>query len=209
MNTYPFPHIVADKQWADAQLDRAWAEFDIIPDHVWQKFRNEREVKNACTFETAKGYGAETCWELRQQMASPGMIDYIGRTFGIPDLEFDELGGGLHEIPIGGLLAVHRDFNFDRQRRYRRINLLLYLNENWQEEEGGALELLGDFGTVSILPEFNRDVIFECSEHSWHGHPKPIAGTRSRRSLAAYYFTRIPPEDAEPPHDTIFYTGAL
>ena len=51
-------------------------------------------------------------------------------------------GGGYHEIKNSGFLKVHVDFtkhpylNLDR-----RINLLLYLNTNWDNNWGGSLKL--------------------------------------------------------------------
>ena len=51
-------------------------------------------------------------------------------------------GGGLHQIKRGGVLKIHTDFNKHPKIDIdRRLNLLLYLNENWHESYGGKLEL--------------------------------------------------------------------
>jgi hypothetical protein len=70
----------------------------------------------------------------------------------------------------------------------------VYLNKNWQTEYGGNLELWSkDMKTCvkSVEPIFNRCVIFNTDEDSFHGHPDPLTTPedRSRRSLALYYYT--------------------
>lgn len=199
----PFPHTISDYAWDLDFLRCTREEFDLIPAAAWQQFRNPREHKNAITFEQARTLGAEHCWSIRKYLADPGTIGRLEDVTGIAGLEFDELGGGLHEIPVGGHLAVHVDFNRDDHDRHRRVNLLLYLNEGWKPEWGGQLELWGK-NPVVVQPEMGAEVIFVCSETSWHGHPRPVTGPFPRRSLAAYYFTRNPPPDEAEPHSTIF-----
>src|SRR5262249_8347004 len=58
----------------------------------------------------------------------------------IPDPHL--FGGGLHQILRGGFLKVHADFNrHEKLGLDRRVNVLIYLNRDWQEEYGGHLEL--------------------------------------------------------------------
>jgi len=77
----------------------------------------------------------------------------------IPDPYLE--GGGMHCIGTGGFRKVHTDFNWHRKLRlHRRLNLLVYLNDDWNEEWGGDLELRDD--RVSrcerrIAPIFNRN----------------------------------------------------
>lgn len=101
------------------------------------------------------------------------------------------LGGGLHEIHRGGLLKIHVDFEKHPIGLRRVVNLLVYLNEDWQEEWGGELELHGN--TIErIVPMGARAVLFVTGPDSWHGHPHPLAcpSNRSRRSLALYYYAK-------------------
>ncbi len=131
---------------------------------------------------------------------SPKFIAYLEKVTGITGISADPylLGGGLHEILRGGRLNIHTDFNFHpRLKKMRRLNLIVYLNEAWQEEWGGQLELWNaDLRTpvTRIPPLFNRAALFETSEVSFHGHPKPLAcpDDRRRRSLAVYYYTDWP-----------------
>ena len=51
-------------------------------------------------------------------------------------------GAGYHELKDEGFLNVHADFNLHPELKLnRRINLLIYLNKDWQENYGGSLEL--------------------------------------------------------------------
>ena len=104
-------------------------------------------------------------------------------------------GGGLHLTTHGGHLGIHADFLDHPSRPWRRaLNLLLYLNPDWKPGDGGELELWSrDMKRceVSIAPIHNRAVLFETSEHSFHGHPEPFRGAQ-RRSLALYFYVAAP-----------------
>jgi hypothetical protein len=51
-------------------------------------------------------------------------------------------GGGLHMSGPGGVLAPHTDFHLHEPLAlYRRINVLVYLNGDWEESYGGCLQL--------------------------------------------------------------------
>ena len=60
----------------------------------------------------------------------------------IPDPYFS--GGGLHETDRGGRLGVHTDFNlYAKLNLIRRINVLVFLNKDWNPEYGGDPTLMG------------------------------------------------------------------
>lgn len=133
-------------------------------------------------------------------------VDALARLVGIPGLLADpELGGGgLHCIPQDGFLKMHRDYNAHPQHGWhRRLNLLIYLNETWRTEWGGALQL-GVKKPVLIDPVAGRCVIFPMLRNSWHGHPVRLTcpADVQRRSLALYFYTPEPPP--EPVHTTLY-----
>ena len=130
----------------------------------------------------------------------------------MPKLLGDEklMGGGLHATGARGHLDVHLDFNMIRDRAlHRRLNILVYLNKGWHEDWGGEFELWDEDVKVrheKFLPIFNRCVMFETNEISFHGvNAVKCPEGQARKSFAAYYYTKEAP--AHYPgdwHDTIF-----
>lgn len=125
----------------------------------------------------------------------------------------DLFGGGLHQSINGAFLNVHVDYNIHPKTRYhRRLNVLIYMNKDWKDEYEGHLELWdlskGDKILLNkIAPEFNRCVIFETNEISFHGHPKPLRTPQeiNRKSIATYYYTKSrPQEEVSDEHNTIY-----
>ncbi|MFD2145323.1 2OG-Fe(II) oxygenase [Mucilaginibacter antarcticus] len=110
------------------------------------------------------------------------------------------------------MLKIHADFNkHETTWLDRRINLLVYLNKDWDECYGGHFELWDKDLTRSfqkILPLFNRVAIFSTTDFSYHGHPNALTcpPDRSRKSLALYYYSNGRPksEVSKNPHATIF-----
>ncbi|MBN8728348.1 MAG: 2OG-Fe(II) oxygenase [Xanthomonadales bacterium] len=150
-------------------------------------------------------------------------LQFVSRVTGIPDLLYDPdyVGGGTHENRDGQALDAHVDFNYHpRTRWHRRLNLIVYLNPEWQDDWGGALELHSDpwnpvrNTVVRIPPLFNTCAIFETTESSWHGFrticlPAEQADL-SRKSFAIYLYTRArPPAESAPPHATIYVPDAM
>ena len=129
---------------------------------------------------------------------TPEFAAFMSALTGIPGLMADPSldGGGMHQTEPGGFLNVHADFTMHhhQNRWHRRVNLILYLNEHWQHDWRGELELWDrDMSScvTKIPPIFNRAAIFNTDETSFHGYPDPIqfpAGT-TRKSLALYYYT--------------------
>jgi hypothetical protein len=149
----------------------------------------------------------------------PEFLELVGKISGIDDLHYDPyyFGGGTHENREGQDLDPHIDFNFHPiTRQHRRLNLIIYLNESWQEDWGGSLQLHrdpyrepSDDEIVTVSPLRNRCVIFETTEHSWHGFERidlpDDERNRSRKSFAVYYYTDIRPEDeAGDEHSTVY-----
>ena len=106
-------------------------------------------------------------------------------------------GGGLHQIEPGGYLKIHADFirHHRDSSLLRKVNLILFLNDAWDQNWGGELELWNKSMEVCVAkypPLFNHAVIFSTSETTWHGHPHPLncpPGER-RKSIALYYYTK-------------------
>lgn len=110
-------------------------------------------------------------------------------------LDTDLDGGGFHKVLDGGYLNVHVDFtsHYKNQNWKRVLNLLMYFNRDWKKSYNGYLEFYDKKGIsnkVSIEPKFNRCVIFNTNETSFHGHPEGLKLPKnvSRNSFAVYYY---------------------
>jgi 2OG-Fe(II) oxygenase superfamily len=207
----PFPHIVFDDFIDPKILHTILAEVDGVDrSRRYAKFLDRQTDHNKFAF-FPESVGPETS-RLFYFLNSGPFLGFLEKLTAVPDLLADPsyFGGGLHWIENGGFLEVHADFNYLKKYNLeRRLNLLLYLNERWQEEYHGQLELW-DRKTMtcakSIAPIFNRAVIFSTTRHSLHGHPMPLATPPgiARRSLALYYYTNTL-QPASKGHSTLFY----
>ena len=148
--------------------------------------------------------------QLRAALNTPGFYKALSTITGIEGLFSveDGLGAGVHQGGDGSYLDIHIDFNIHHIRNiHRRVNLLIYFNKDWKENYGGNLELWNDKVTKleqQYLPSFNRCVIFETSEISYHGYNKiTVPQGITRKSFYGYFYTDIR-ENAKGYHDTIF-----
>jgi len=196
----PFPHQVIDDLFDPGELAAIVAEMPAARTPGWRIYEGHEE--------SHKHEGGQHLWgpitrRFFARLANPDTLAWLSDLTGIDDLIFSAVGGGYHLIPEGGRLEMHTDFN-EIDGLYRRLNLLVYLNADWTRDDGGCLELGAPESRITIVPTFNRTVIFTTSDWSLHGHPLPVAPGKTRRSLAAYYFTADPPPDFTCPHSTIW-----
>ncbi len=160
---------------------------------------------------TEPGRFPEPVRKLHEILSSEEFIRMVGEVTGIDGLVADPalVGAGMHVMGSGGRLDVHVDFNRIKDRDlYRRLNILVFLNERWEADWGGRLELWDEDVKEcqhSIVPEANRCVVFETSEHSFHG-VTPLSQPQgfTRNSFAGYYYTNAAPAEAGDDHSTVF-----
>jgi Rps23 Pro-64 3,4-dihydroxylase Tpa1-like proline 4-hydroxylase len=206
----PFPHIVFDDFLPAGPLKDALCDFPRPGRIDWFEFDNGEEKK--LSFDHVHRM-PDSIREVLFFLNSPIILEFLETLTGIKGLIADPYfwGGGLHQIERGGHLAIHADFNkYERLNIDRRLNLIIYMNEDWKDEYGGYLELWDRGMTRAVrrvLPVFNRAVVFNTTDFSYHGHPEPLScpKDRTRKSLATYYFTNGRPlEEQSHDHSTIF-----
>ncbi len=191
----PFPHIeLAD--FLDETVARLAAEEFPAPDsESWIQYKHFNENKMG---KSRREEFPPLIGRLVDELNSTEFVDWLSRLTGIahllPDVDLD--GGGLHQSEAGGFLNMHADFTTHHHKTNwrRRCNLILYLNDGWKDEWGGALELWDSEMrecVTAIPPRINHAVVSSTSEDSYHGFPEPIRcpADVTRKSLALYYYT--------------------
>lgn len=209
VNADPFPHIVIEDFIDEELASRVLDEFLTLNEMNLEIYGKTVHLKGHSSDDEQWGC---TTRQLMYAFNSAPFLKGLEKLTGvhglIPDPYFQ--GGGLHQIGDGGYLKVHADYNFHKRTQLdRRLNLLLYLNKDWPDEFGGALELWDQEMTrcvVKVPPRYNTCVIFSTTSYSHHGHPGPLrCGDRTRKSLALYYYSNgRPEEEANPAHTTLY-----
>jgi len=197
----PFPFARFDDFLEPEAARTAMEAFPKVEDEGWIHYVHVNEKKHGLNkMDSIPPY----LQEVIRALNSDAFVAHLRELTGIPGLKADPSleGGGLHQSQRGGYLNIHADFTVHPHQRNwrRRVNLLLYLNEGWKPEYKGDLELWSrDMKACEarISPVFNRCVIFNTDEDSYHGLPEPIACPEgmTRKSIALYYFTE---EDHRP-----------
>ena len=206
----PFPHIVLDDFLPAPVVEAALQNFPPAKALRWMSYDEQTERKLA--FPVAEAL-PPPLRDVLYFLNTPVVLHFLEELTGIkgviPDPYFK--GGGLHQIERDGFLNVHADFNrYEKLQLDRRLNLLLYLNRDWQEEFGGHLELWDremKNCVKRVLPVFNRCVIFSTTSDAYHGHPIPLTCPPgwTRKSIATYYYTNgRPAEERNESHSTLF-----
>ncbi|NNE04973.1 MAG: 2OG-Fe(II) oxygenase [Xanthomonadales bacterium] len=212
----PFKHIVIDDFLDSDYCQKLIQEF---PEFDEQLAINEDGVVGAKAVREQIRDISPAYEQLDRLSSSEDFRELIGTITGIEALNHDPhyFGGGTHENREGQGLDAHVDFNYHPiTREHRRLNLIVYLNPEWRDEWGGALQLHRDpylppsqDDIKVVTPLANRCVIFETNEYSWHGFKRiQLPDNRkglSRKSFALYYYTEDRPEDeTAPEHSTIY-----
>lgn len=191
----PFRHwlirgAIPEGTWRSAAQSIPSADWD-----GWVRYENDLERKRT----TRGGHQAlpTPARDLFAGLTGFGFVAFLGHLTGIPDLTPDPLlwGGGLHIADPGDHLAPHLDFAVHPKSpgHIRRLNLVLFLCDVWEEEWGGEFQLCDSSGAVvkAILPEPGLAIIWEASDAAYHATAK-VTGPRERPTAACYYLTPLP-----------------
>lgn len=143
-------------------------------------------------------------YKIFSNLLSVDFVSHLSAVTGVtplyPDIGLH--GGGWHMSGKGGSLAVHLDYSIHpKLNLQRKLNLIIYLEEDYDPAWGGSLQLWSHDDETKkplekikeVAPRFNRAVLFDTTQHSWHGFPDPINPLmgKMRKSFAVYYMTDI------------------
>lgn len=192
----PFNYLIVDNFLPRETCENVSKEFPSISTEGWHIYENPIEIKKAMN--SWDRFGPHT-YALFWHLNSRSFIEELEVLTGCKlYADFGLNGGGLHTHRSGGKLNTHLDYSIHpKLPLQRRLNLILYLTPDWREEWGGHLGFWSHNAeknapkdlVVSIAPLFNRAVLFDTTQNSWHGLPEPIKCPVdvTRNSLAVYY----------------------
>jgi Rps23 Pro-64 3,4-dihydroxylase Tpa1-like proline 4-hydroxylase len=190
----PFRYICFENFFYNDKAERILQTYPNVAEGTWD---GTTYIHQKNKFQQSKFASGSIFQSVFNELNSQQFLDYLSELTGIEKLVADDklFGGGLHQSITGAFLNVHVDYNFHPETKYhRRLNVLVYMNKDWKDEYEGHLQLWDMDKKVmleKIAPQFNRMVMFETNEISFHGHPDPLKTPHgiSRKSLATYYYT--------------------
>ena len=191
----PFPHLVIDNF-----LETSYATkiSDVFPTDYkkWYHYNNPLEVKY--TSDKINEFEPEI-QSLFYILSTSQITELFSKISGIHNLEHDPClhGAGLHVHPRNGRLGLHLDYEKHPylQEKERRLNIIFFLNKEWSSSWKGDNQLwnkdLSNF--VSTQVKFNRALIFQTNDISWHGLPDKIMCPENyfRKTFAYYYISPL------------------
>jgi hypothetical protein len=191
----PYKHIIIDDFLPE---DIAKTISQQFPEQGCHEYNNPVEIKETCNhWDKFPKETYQLFWDLCSNRFTSALSEKFGMDL-FPDIGLN--GGGWHMHKKGGKLNIHLDYSLHPKINYeRKINLILYLSKDWKTSWGGGLELWSHDASNSqpkdliktIDIKFNRAVLFDTSENSWHGVSGVITCPEDeiRKSIALYYVT--------------------
>ena len=210
----PFRHVVIDNFFDDETARQLSSEFpDYNDEKIWSVYKNPIENKKLTP---NWDLFPKSTYQAFSLMNTPEFVEKIRKITGIANLEADYglHGGGWHMHGRGGKLNMHKDYSIHpKLGKERRINIIIYMTPDWQEEWGGGLELwshndetgLPKECVTKVYNKFNRAVLFDTAQNSWHGLPDEITCPDGvyRKSLAIYYLSEA--RESSETHDRALF----
>jgi hypothetical protein len=199
----PFNHIVIDNFFVDSFARTIFNDMPGYEENNDAKYDNpiekKRTIQNWTKF-------PKNIYKAATFLVNQEFTGYLRQLTWQNELmaDFGLHGGGIHMHQTGDYLNAHLDYDIHpKLDMKRKLNLIVYLNPNWQESWGGNLGLWShdeETGQAkdlikSVPPLFNRAILFDTSQNSWHGVTEGIFAPEGeyRKSLAFYYL--IPTKD--------------
>lgn len=202
LSAVPYNHVVIDNFFDEEVANKIASQFPDHDDEVWTvSYDNPVEKKKGCShwdkfppaiYSSLFYLSSKKFTDLLQQITGE---DNIIADYGLH-------GGGMHSHNRGGKLNVHEDYSIHPKLPLKRnFNLIIYMTPGWDSSWGGGLELWSHDAennqpkecVTKVENKFNRAIIFDTTQNSWHGLPEELTcpDNIARRSLAVYYLTEL------------------
>lgn len=210
---YPFFHTVIDDFLPESLAEGLFNEFPSYDSDVWFNYNNKIEHKRLLsdwrkfpklTYQTFTFFNSNWMLETLSSLAGDTLYSDQGLH-----------GGGWHIHSNGGKLNPHLDYSIHPMLGLqRKLNLIVYLCKDWMDEYGGHFGLWSQNSTnetqsgdlIKEIPvKFNRAVLFDTTQQSWHGLSREVSCPDGmyRMSLATYYLNQ-PMNDTDPRSRALF-----
>ncbi len=198
----PFDHCVIDNFFKKKIAIELENEFPNFNSDKWYKYNNAVEIKKVCNNWNAF---PPTTYKAFSYLNSDEFLKTLRSVIFQNEKLFTDIGlngGGWHIHRKGGKLNTHLDYSLHpKLNLQRKLNIIIYLNSNWKTRWGGELGFWSNEsnkkpgGLVKqIEPKFNRAVLFDTTQNSWHGLVNTLKcpDNEYRKSLAVYYLCEPP-----------------
>ncbi len=218
----PFRYVVIDDFFTSAAWERLVEEFPSHGSNIGLvgDYGAKNSIKGGKSDLPSFG---PTYVDLDSHFQSAEFLDLISTISGVEEPLYDPTynGAGIHENFAGNRNRLHIDYNYHPKFRWhRRLNLSVYITPDWKADFGGGLKLVENGfdpgeGTRKVVPCLgNRCVLFETTEHSWHGVESIVvpdkAADLTRKSITCYFYSQDRPiEEAVARHSTIYVPDRL
>ena len=198
---------------------------NFLPEEVTEQCSNELEnlpLELGKKF-TRKGsamweYNNLTDTPIQEQLVnvlhSSQFISWVEKVSGVNRLIPDPhlIGAGYMKSFAGDTLKVHTDFNWvEELHLHRAVSIIIYFNENWNEEWGGALDFY-DFNkqnkVSSTVPAFGNMLMWTYHNLVFHGMDGAMTCPQheSRKGIRIFYYkSNSKPDSIHPPHRSLYW----
>jgi len=192
----PFDHCVIDNFFFEEIANHLEDEFLDFESPKWYKYKNA--IENKKTLNDWNSFPPLT-YRVFNFLISKDFMSLLEHNLGLELLQDPGLhGGGWHIHGKDGNLNPHFDYSIHpKLKTQRKLNIIIYLSSALKTEHGGHLGLWehdSEKDTTGPLikevePKFNRAVIFDTTQNSWHGMSRSLIQPEGiyRKSLAVYY----------------------
>jgi Rps23 Pro-64 3,4-dihydroxylase Tpa1-like proline 4-hydroxylase len=195
INAKPFEHVIIPNFLNEEYANKISNKFPTNLNE-WHKYCNPLEVKYAFDDINSLDNDIKKVFYI---LSSEQVIEKVSKITNISNLTYDNYlhGAGLHAHPRYGRLNMHLDYEkHPYTSLQRRLNIILYMNKEWETSWNGATELWDEKMENCVVKseiKFNTAIMFKTNEISWHGVPEKIMCPENvyRKSIAYYYLSPL------------------
>ena len=196
----PFNYCIIDNFFNNKIANELSHLFPKYNSNIWHEYKNKIEIKKTCN--NWNSFDKLT-YSIFLELNSDIFVKLLSKKMKINLISDPGLhGGGWHIHSNKGNLNPHIDYSVHPKIDFqRRINLIIYLEKNYKTRYGGHLGLWSHDAKNNqpgklikeVFPKFNRAIIFDTSQNSWHGLSRIVSLPRNiyRKSIAVYYLSKL------------------